>query len=130
MVSTEEASGSTTAQSGSGTSSGSDKESPPPPPPEKKHKLHESSSLSSKGKATKSKSGSAAGITNGALASRPAPAGASKLSKLQGDITEPKRDKVLEIAESRKVYKSLFSSNAAERPKELTSNWVTFFPYH
>lgn len=130
--SSEETSGSTTAaggQSGSGTSSGSDKESPPPPPPEKKQKLPQSSSKSSSGKAAKSKSGSAAGITNGAVASKPVPAGANKLSQSQ-EVPEPKRDKVLEIAESRDVYKSLFSSNASKRPKEQTSNWVTFFPYH
>ena len=66
-------------------------------------------------------------LTNGAAASRP---GTSKLNKTQLAPEEGERDKVLEMAEGRKVYQSLFSSNTAERPKEKTSNWVTFFPYH
>lgn len=32
--------------------------------------------------------------------------------------------------ESRDAYRSLFTSSAPARPKEQTSNWVTFFPYH
>lgn len=68
-------------------------------------------------------------MTNGAVASRP---GASKLSKppLGSSEEDSEKDKVLEMAEGRKVYKSLFSSNTAARPKEQTSNWVTYFPYH
>lgn len=31
---------------------------------------------------------------------------------------------------ARDAYKSLFHSTSKERPKEKTSNWVTFFPYH
>ena len=128
--------------SSSGTSSGSDKDSPPPP--EKKQKRSQPSSesvapnsSSEPRRKTKSKSGSSsqAGITNGALASQPTPAGVGTLSKIHAsvgnsDSSAAERDKVLEMAESRKVYKSLFSSNASERPKEQTSNWVTFFPYH
>ena len=115
---------------GSGTSSGSDKESPPPQPSAKKQKCDAKlSSSESRGKST---------ITNGALASRPVPS--VKLSKMLPAHTEAAgeseetgstdRDKVLEMAANRKVYKSLFSSNATQRPKEKTSNWVTFFPYH
>lgn len=138
-----EATASTTGAtaSGSGTSSGSDKESPPPP--EKKQKLPQPSSESVTPSSSeprpkaKSKSGqsSQASVTNGALASQPTPVGARSLSKLHAsagdsDSSAAERDKVLEMAESRKVYKSLFTSNAGERPKEQTSNWVTFFPYH
>ena len=126
----------TATESGSGTSSGSDKESPPPLVKKQKLPQPASSSITSEsfGK-VKNRSSSAASITNGALASRPVPAGSSKLSKRHAgaavsDSSTAERDKVLEMAESRKVYKSLFSSNAAERPKEQTSNWVTFFPYH
>jgi hypothetical protein len=129
--------------SSSGTSSGSDKESPPPP--EKKQKPLPPSSAASasstdtksraKQAAKKSSSGGAAQargtVTNGAQASRP---GVSKLSKPPAPTGEGggdgERDKALEMAESRKVYQSLFTSNAAERPKEQKSNWVTFFPYH
>lgn len=32
--------------------------------------------------------------------------------------------------EARRAYKSLFHSANKPRPKALTSNWVTFFPYH
>ena len=139
----DEATASTTGAtaSGSGTSSGSDKESPPPP--EKKQKLPQPSSESVTPSSSeprpkaKSKSGqsSQASVTNGALASQPTPVGARSLSKLHAsagdsDSSAAERDKVLEMAESRKVYKSLFTSNAGERPKEQTSNWVTFFPYH
>ena len=52
------------------------------------------------------------------------------LSSSLGDATEVSRAEVAERAHSRKAYKSLFSSNAGERPKEITSHWVTFFPYH
>ena len=31
---------------------------------------------------------------------------------------------------ARDAYKSLFHSVVGDRPKEKTSNWVTFFPYH
>lgn len=31
---------------------------------------------------------------------------------------------------AREAYKSLFHSADNERPKEKTSHWVTFFPYH
>lgn len=31
---------------------------------------------------------------------------------------------------ARDAYKSLFQSACEPRPKEKTSNWVTFFPYH
>lgn len=125
----EAASVSTTESGTSGTSSGSDKESPPPP--EKKQKSSPplsavSESRGGGGKLTKKKSRCAQEtITNGALASRPVPVGAVKPK-----VSEGETDKMLEMAASRKVYKSLFSSNASERPKEQTSNWVTFFPYH
>lgn len=32
--------------------------------------------------------------------------------------------------EARDAYKSLFHSTSKPHPKERTSNWVTFFPYH
>lgn len=32
--------------------------------------------------------------------------------------------------ETRDAYRSLFTSSHPARPKELTSNWVTYFPYH
>lgn len=31
---------------------------------------------------------------------------------------------------AREAYKALFYSADKPRPKEKTSNWVTFFPYH
>ena len=122
--------------SGSATSSGSDKDSSLPP--EKKTKSSSSSSVTTATgitqptvkKATKKLcSNGSVQVTNGAVASRP---GTSKLSKLSVGLSEEteERDKVLEMAEGRTVYKSLFSSNTAARPKEKTSNWVTFFPYH
>jgi hypothetical protein len=119
--------------SGSATRSGSDKESPPP---EKKTKSSSSSVTTAAGvtqptgkRATKKLCSNGGGqMTNGAVASRP---GTSKLSKPSVGLSETEeRDKVLEMAEGRKVYKSLFSSNTAARPKEKTSNWVTYFPYH
>ena len=107
------------AGSSSGTSSGSDKESPPPPGKKvKSAEPHEKPP-------SKKRPCSSGQVTNGAVASRP---GTSKLSKPELDDAE--KDKSLEMAEKRKVYQSLFSSNTAERPKELTSNWVTFYPYH
>ena len=32
--------------------------------------------------------------------------------------------------EKRDAYKSLFTSSMPARPKEKSSHWVTFFPYH
>ena len=37
---------------------------------------------------------------------------------------------VAEDPAARSTYKSLFNSGNEARPKEITSNWVTFFPYH
>ena len=114
-----------------GTSSSSDKDSPPPPVKKAKPSLETAEPNGTKATNKKKVYGSGDLVTNGAVASRPATT--SKLSKpslLEPSEDDGERDKVLEMAEGRVVYKSLFSSNTAARPKEKTSNWVTFFPYH
>ena len=113
--------------SSSGTSSGSDKESPPPPGKKTKSCASAAVSAEPQGKEPGKKRSRDSQVTNGAVASRPS---TSKLARPVSELEEGERDKALEMAEKRKVYQSLFSSNAAERPKEQTSNWVTFFPYH
>ena len=137
---TSEPSTSSSSVGSSSASSESDKDSPPP---EKKQKLppplsssSSSSSESRKGKSKLSQNShsksSAAGVSSSQGVASDGRTVAQVMRKMSAasDVPANEKEKVTELAQNRKAYKSLFNSHAGERPKDRTSHWVTFFPYH
>ena len=111
------------SSSSTGSGSGSDKDSPPP---QKKQKLPPTSSELKSKEVGKVKNKTVQGERGGPQSSVSRPdCHTAMLADRQSD-----GQKVLEVAQSRKVYKSLFNSSSSERPRQRTSNWVTYFPYH
>ena len=51
------------------------------------------------------------------------------LTKKTSKVVESTFKPASEDASAREVYKSIFNSSASERPKERTSNWITYNPY-
>ena len=68
-------------------------------------------------------------VDESSLEKRPKLTAGSKGKASATKSTARKKSSVNGI-ESRKAYRSMFTSSAPERSKEQSSHWVTFFPYH
>lgn len=128
--------------SGTGaSSSGSEKDSPPA---EKRQKLPLAASKSKLPNGTPSSTGAtgkgstSSSKVSGTSKTSAKPTGSSKLNGSSSASAVAKKttetlssySTVAEDPKARKAYKSLFNSGAAEKPREKTAHWVTFFPYH
>lgn len=129
-----EASSSATDTSSTTTSSEEDRDSPPV---EKRPKIdHKDEEASVKPNAPTKKKLTVAqrqsqfqSSSEGASSKLRSGSSVAAVTKRTTKVVESTFKPAAEDGSARKVYKSLFNSSASQRPKERTSNWVTYNPY-